>query len=688
MKSKHSLVGIEQYLDVFRKGIAKLKKGNGSVILFSGESGMGKSALLEHFDEYTKKNERTITSILTESNTPIGDFKIGKLQPLYSFSKAVEYLLESKELSPERRLARNVGLTALAVIPLIGDVFYAVKEMGKDWRQFKKEKSSESVRKVSNVAADYYDTFLAFADKKPLIILMDDMHWSDAQSVELLSLMSEKITDFPIMIVASYKESDLQSQALPFYNFVNKAEENPAITKFALEPFILDYIRDLSKDYFVNYRGNNEFEKWIFDHSYGVPGVIVEYLKYFSQFPPFDNEGRLVMNFEGNEFLPSTVQSVFAQHLESLSDEDRNLLAICSAEGREFTANIVSQLFNLDVLSTIKKLRSLQNNTGIIKSIGAQVRYGVKTTVYKFTQAFYHSFFENSLEYEEYTALHGQIAALLKQKFEATEDENLRGEIAPYLAAHSSESGDEVTTRDMLMIAAKSAANKYGSADVIKDAVAEYSELADASDSENFEYEFGELLRQTETPSDISIKGANGEGSSSFQSFDTAEFKFIRKSIVNDLLNNDFDSATLKSKQVLTTLYDDLTHLEKIQILTLAAKSNLSKGDFDAADENLQRASSLLSSYTDPIAESIVYANIALYNFHRNNLSKAYYYLDKAASITTNLPSEVKLLLLSAIAIITNNSSAQKASGYYEAANKLSKSLKFENFSKELKELV
>ncbi len=682
------MVGLEQYLHVFRQGLEKVKTGTGSVLLISGESGMGKSVLLEYFEAYVQKNEKGISAILTECHTPIGNFKIGKMQALYAFSKAIEYLLESRDLSPEKRLAKNFGLTALAVIPLIGDVFYAVKEIGKDWRQFKKEKSSENVRKVSHAAADYYDTLCSFADRKPLVLMIDDMHWSDAQSVELFALLTEKIAETSIMLIATYKESDLQNHGLPFLNYITKATENKNVGQIQLEPFVVDYVRDLCKDYFANYKRNDEFERWIFEHSSGVPGVVVEYLKYFSQYPPFSPDGNLVMNFEGNEFLPSTAQSVFSQHLETLTDEERNLLAICSAEGREFTANIVSHLFNLDVLTTIKKLRSLQSKTGIIKSIGAQVRYGVKTTVYKFTQAFYHSFFENSLEYEEYTALHGQIAALLKQKFEATEDEAIRSEIAPYLAAHSSESGDEITAHDMIILAAKSAANKYGSNEIVKDLRLEYEQISDKENRKEYDYEFDELIRQTDTSTSPADNGISDVESATGFSLDTADFKLMRKSIINDILRYDYNSAGNKLEHIINSIYTDLSYLEKIQVLTLSAKCSLAQSSLVSAENKLARALDLLATFTDPTAEAIVFVNTALYHNSQGNMGKAFYYLDKATKISLNLPAEIKLLILSAIAIVIKKSSPEKSVGYYEAARKLSKSLNFEYFGKELSELV
>jgi predicted ATPase len=687
MAAQTKLIGNEYFNQLLLDSISKVKNGNGSVILLSGESGFGKSYLLNFYADELKNPKYGVKSLFTEGQAPIGKFNLGNIQPLYPFTKAIEHYLEDDSVTPEKRFAKNVGLTVLASIPLIDTVFYAVKEIGRDWRQFKKEKSSEKSKKISSATADYYDSLQSFADVKPMVMLMDDMHWADSQSVELLTLLTENIKELPIILIIGYRRSLLEIQGLPLYPFILNNSNNPNITNYELDSLNINQIGDLSSLYFDNYKHNSEFEEWIHEHSYGVPGVATEYLKYFQKYSPFSPDGNLATNFKGNEFLPSTVQSVFTQHLETLSDDERNLLAICSAEGHEFTALVVSQLLNSDVLTTIKRLRALQSKTGIIKSIGAEIRYGVKTTVYKFTQAFYHTYFENSLEYEEYTSLHGQIAAILKQKFDQTDNENLRQELAPYLAAHSAESGDDETAKSMLLLSAQ-AAQKYGNTDAIKSAFEKFSQLVPDKENDQLNnIEFIQMLGESKTSNFNDTNNIESNNQNDIISDSLLDFRLFRKSILNDILNNKYDSAIIKINDLLLRKDLGINSAEKIQLLMLLTKCHIENHDYPKAEIILSEANTLLKSEPDEQSECLIYNISAQYHKAIGNIPKSFYYLDKSANLAPKLPQELKLFTIANVGITTLGSSPEKAREYIKAARKLSKSLNFDRLADEFSEM-
>ncbi|GAB1373076.1 hypothetical protein MASR1M45_31400 [Candidatus Kapaibacterium sp.] len=660
-----------------------LSQSKGSIVLVSGESGFGKSyALNYYFTKFNSSNNRR--AVYSEAQSPIGKFNLGNLQPLFPFSKAIESMLNDDEVSPEKRFAKNIGLTVLASIPLIDSVFYAVKEIGKDWREFKKEKNIEKSKTTNSITLDYFSTLQSFASKTPIVLLMDDMHWADSQSIELLTYLAESINDIPLLIIACYKKSLTESQSLPLSTFLFKHTQSNNVKHIELETFTHEQISELARMFFDNYKKNVEFEDWIFEKSLGVPGVAVEFLSYFEKFSPFGPDGQLLTNFKGNDFLPSSVQSVFAQHLDILNDEEKNILSICSAEGREFTAVIISQLMNTDILTCIKKLKQLQSKTGIIKSMGAMNRYGIKTTVYKFTQQFYHAFFENSLEFEEYTALHAQIANLLKEKYEQAESENARLELAPYLAAHSAESGDDETARDMLLQTAQYA-SKYGNNDVIQNVYDKFKSLTTHNTSvlvEKESSEFVELLNYANTSK--MLENSDVSATSDSHILQIKEFLNYRKFIQNEIIKGNFDAALNAIESVMNDGDFHLTPNEISQIKTLQLNIFSNIGDIKSATELYLEMKDNLISDVDEQHKCLIYNSISFYHFNEGNLTLAYSFLDKAVEIATRMPNELRLLTLANIGFITKDSSPGKSAEYLRAARNLSRSLNFIKFYQDL----
>lgn len=681
MSVTSKFIGRENTLQIIKDSLRKLEDGKGSIICISGESGYGKTTLLKQIG-IESVNDFAIIGIYVQCQAPIGNFNVSNIQPLYPFARAMEFLLNRKSLSAEKQFAINVGMTALTAIPFIGDLFYAIKELGKDWRQFKREKSSETSRRVSSATADFYDAMLSYADKKPYVVLLDDMQWSDSQSVELLNLLAESINSTRILLVCSYIPSILETQGSPILSFLNQNKANPDVTEINLEPFNMEELRQLCKVYLPNYITNREFETWLMAKSFGNVGVIAEYLLYFKRNNPFDESGNLNPNFYSEEYLPATVHSAFSQSIEKLNEEERNILSICSAEGIEFTALIVSHLLNTDVVSAIKKLKSLQNKTGIIRSKGAQFRYGIKTTVYEFTQAFYHAFFLDALEYEESQSLHGQIASFLKSKFNEANNDSVKGEIAPYLAAHSSEAGDIETTREMLLLTAKSA-QKYGNSDIIQTAYENYKKLTGENANDSLNFEFSSLISQISDNDNGSNGSSAREQQSGSQQVFFPDFVNARRNAVENFNQGKYEDAINVINNFLNENQTKLNIIEKVELISILIRIYSEMKDFEKADLEYSKGLKMIENIDEPIAESFLLNSYSLLKYDQGYYEEAYQILQKAAKIAMKLSEELQLMTISNIAIVTSKINPKESEKYVNLVRKLARQLRFEEFEKE-----
>ena len=684
-------INFPDFDDRFTSCLNDIKKGKGSIICISGETGFGKTHLLKNYLEQAGLKNSGVAPVYVKCDAPIGSFKIGNLQPMQPFSRAIEKILSKtkEDKSAEKKLAKSIGMTILASLPLAGDVFYAVKELSKDMRQYKKDKSSLSFKNINTVTADYYDSLVSFADNIPVVLMIDDMHWCDVQSVELLLLMAQSLSRIPILIVISYRKSILQSHPSPLNNFLSHVQFNKNSTyNIDLVGFSKEQCNKFIKSSFKGYKENKKFEDWIYSQTDGIPGSVCEFIRYFENKSPFDDKGNLKSDFFSDSNIPSSVQTAFSQTVGSLSDEESNTLAICSIEGREFTAYIISKLLNTDVLTTIKKLRSLQNKTGIIRSIGTQLRYGIKSTTYEFTQAYYHNLFEKSLEYEEYIALHSQIASILKLRYEEAESELLKQEIAPYLAAHSAESGDKETAKSMLLIAAQSA-QKFGNAGIIQEFYDNYSSIVlddvDKTQSNPEEDALVEILRKSQIKLTESIEnGINEIPEDNDKKIESQDFLAIRKTIVDYYHKANYSSACDLGVSCIESQFDSLTVSDKSQIYALVVKSYIDMGDLEKAENYCQIALNLLENSPDSVGECFIYNVCSSLYSHEKENEKALNYLTQASRKALSLPPELRLLTLSNIAILMEKSKSGNANKYYDAARKVSSALNFQEFASEV----
>lgn len=672
--------GQESIITIVDDYIKKLKKGKGGLILIEGDTGSGKSNILNAIEEHCKNLNKDIRVAKSEAQVPVANFKVGSIQPFQPFINILE-VLEKPDSNAKTKLAQNIGLTVLASLPLVDTFAYAYKEINRDIKQFHQDqKASQSL-----TSSSIYDFFVERANKvikdNKVIILLDNMHWCDSQSIEFLN--SFVLHDFksPFLIICTYREFMLETQGLPLVTLTNNDTIREKIEILKLKPLDLKNIRELSKLYFRNYKPNNEFEEWIMEKSEGNPGMVSEYLRYFSKFPPFDDDGELVMNFKDNEYLPGTWSAVFSQQIEFLTEEEKHILTICAAEGIEFTANIIAKLLNIDVLETIQKLRAIQNKTGFIKSIGPQLRYGLKTTTYKFSQVFYQSFFDNLLEYEEKVELHSKISEMLKIQFVNTNDDDLKNQIAPFLAAHSIESGDTDTAGEMLYYTAQN--NKEIGGDELLDNIKTTIKMIDPTALELCS-SLDNLKELNKFVNNEGINIINGGIGSSGLGDSYIDFRNIKKSIVNDLINDNHQVAINKLNMYLDSYSEHFNEAERIQLLAILSKSLLDIRNYDEAKAALSKATALLNDNIDK--NTIAYLNnaYAIYYIQRNDFDNALHYLEKNAEISPFISADTKIMTSALISQIYKNSSESKYRAYKEAALNLIDELNYDILKNEL----
>ncbi len=675
------LIGRHDIVFAYEDSLKGVKKGQGNFLLIGGDTGTGKSHIIQYFKEYltkfneentdVKKKEKLIYDVFVACKPPIGSFNIGTMEPLNTVSHIIKGLMNDTSITPEKRFAINVGMTLLACIPMIGEIPYAVKEISRDLTKYKSEQKTKNADLRSGAFDEYMEYLEKYLQKKPAVIFLDDFHWADAESVEFVWSVVQEITKLPVLIVATYKKQEVESQGLPLLSMLNKlGDVNNDITfsEFALNEFTPKDVSNAAKRiYFEHYKDTPEFEDWIFEHSHGVPSVVCEYLEYFSKYSPFDSLGNLVTNFRDNEFLPTSIQQLFGQKLDELTEDERNLLSIASAEGSEITAVVIANLLNTDVLDAIKRLRAIQNKTGIIKSIGAKYKYGLKTTVYKFTQAHYQVYFENTLEYEESVALHSQVAAFLKERYNNASEE-MQQALAPMIAAHSTAAEDTVQAEEMLMKSAETA-KQYDSSESIRQAFVNIDKNGDLFGEQ---FDFAKAMENI--LKDVELRNSNPDISQSDLSkleddylYDKIpEYRELRRVVVQNLLQENYSLCIAKIDKAFSDKRIEMRTNEQIQMMNVKAKALIELGELDSAEKTATDGLNRAKELSDPELQALSLNNLAIISYMRGNAGEAISKLEEASGLAMSLAGELQLLTLANIALTLKKVAPIKADKYFE----------------------
>ncbi|TNE36633.1 hypothetical protein EP342_00360 [bacterium] len=651
MKNNYFPIGIDKELELFEQKLRDLKNGRGSIIAIEGEGGTGKSLLMNEMMRVARKDDSVI-SLMIENEAPIGNFNVSNLQQLKPFSTAMNSLLEGNYKSAKHRFKKRLGISILASLPITGEIFYAVKEISKDWKDYKKESSQEKTDDKLTAIDEFYNAFSSFAHKSPLVIMIDDMQWADASSVEMIRRFADR--EVPILFIFSYRRSDFSDPSIPLFPLI--VTENHDIKRITLKNFEKAEVESYFRENLSDYKENDKFINWVMEKSFGNPGILNEYLHYFEKHQTFNNAGELTINLDDVN-MPVTASAALAENINELTDDDRNLLSICSAEGREFSAYMMSKLLNTDVMDVIRKLRNISQKSTVVRSIGANIRYGVKTTIYQFTQAFYFEYFHNGLEYEEKITLHGIVAKELKQLYDNAEPEE-QEQIAPYLVAHSKESENDELAERMTEIS-KSNMEKY---------IPQSNTVEEGSG--------GNGIGGNGNEKEGELSGTVVVGSIS----DDFDFVIARNEVLDDIFRNKYENAISKAENIYSTNSNRLRLIEKVQLLSIIARSYISINDFTAAESKINEVNQLIKAKPNSQAECFILNTMALLDAEQGRYSQALEKLRLAARLSMKLPRELKLLTVTNIAKILEVNDPEMSASYKKAAIGLAEKLNFADF--------
>ncbi|MCK4653898.1 MAG: tetratricopeptide repeat protein [Candidatus Cloacimonetes bacterium] len=302
----------------------ELESKNGKVVLILGESGIGKSKLIQQFHHY-----------LQFQNV---DF-------YYSVCKLVEHSLEPLSSIFEEIL--EAAKSESGKLQYFGRFGWDLVKFGilaeKEWMN-KIEKPVELSGKGAEIRLfSAMTNFIQKAATKPLVICIDDLQWADEIILKWLIYTERNLQEFPVLIVGLHRTEQLieDSLILKIENLIQVKIKN--LKGVDVSDMIKSMLGKKSSS-----RELDNFIKSIVSHTKGNPLFIREILYYLQE------KGKItIINNKWNfppkieiENLPENIQQVIRERLAELSKETLITLQ---------TASIIGKKFNFEMLLNMTK---------------------------------------------------------------------------------------------------------------------------------------------------------------------------------------------------------------------------------------------------------------------------------------------------------------------------------------------
>lgn len=450
-------------------GLDAALNGQGQVVFVTGGPGRGKTALMHAFARRALEAHPDLLVAVGNCNafSGVGDPYLPFRQALGALTGELKSALSREQarrlwsalpLAVQALLAHGphlidslvpgpeLLLRAAAVAPAEGDGW--LRELT-DWVE--RDRAKGTALEPSALLAQAADTLCAIADQRPLLLVLDDLHWSDTGSVSLLFHLGRQLAEqgrHPMLVVGGYRPAEISlgqpelgegqhplSQVLAeFGRYFGAASFDLAGLDETENRRFVDQVVDIEPN-----RLGERFRAGLYDRTRGHALFTVELLRAMQERGDLVLEGGAWVAGPSLDWgrLPTRVESVIAGRLGRLDEKHNEMLAIASVEGETFMAQVVAQVLNLPERQALRALSFELGRRHRLVSEAGEEKIGERyISRYRFAHALYQEYLYTGLSPGETRLLHRQIGTALEEVYGDYTDQ-----IAVQLALHFAEAG-------------------------------------------------------------------------------------------------------------------------------------------------------------------------------------------------------------------------------------------------------
>ena len=325
------LVGREAQLRCITERLAEAKSGRGGVVLVEGEPGIGKTRLVEEVAAQAERLGMAVAwSRCSES---------AGAPPFWPWTQVLEAL---DHPAADRGGAPGGGENLAA---LLSGRRLEGSAAGSDATT---DPAAARFRLHQQVA----EHLLSAGARQPLVVVIDDLHWADASSRQLLAFLAGELPRGSILVVATFRTGDDSTGGLEDLLGALARERNcERITLRGLA--VADVERYLKLAAGASDRatgpGGRRLERRLasalHDRTDGNPFFLIELFRLLTSEKTID---QLAAGDAARVDVPGSVRDVVQRRLARLPEDTRTLLRVAAVIGRQFDLDLLEAASGID----------------------------------------------------------------------------------------------------------------------------------------------------------------------------------------------------------------------------------------------------------------------------------------------------------------------------------------------------
>jgi DNA-binding CsgD family transcriptional regulator/tetratricopeptide (TPR) repeat protein len=381
------LVGRSQELSQLEGALTAARSGAGGCVLLSGEAGIGKSRLL------AEMRDRAV-----DSGCLVLIGRCFEQDMAFPYAPLIDVLRTFFARRPVSDIFDSLGSQAPELVKLLPELAAHVPAA----QPAASLEPEAERRRLFEALANF---FLRQTETQPLVLVVEDLHWSDAASLGFLLFLVRRIAPYPFLLLLSYRPAETNAGLIPLLTGLDR---EPMAQALKLKPLARGEVEHMLQAILDQPQPPSaEIVDAIYNLTDGNPFFTEEiFTSLIATGDIYFTEGRWRRKPLSQINIPGNVQRLVQQRLGQIRQTARQVLNLAAVSGRSFDFAVLQALTghsDSQLLALVKEL------------MAAQLVVEESADQFAFRHALTREALYGQLLARERQTLHGQLAQAIEQ---------------------------------------------------------------------------------------------------------------------------------------------------------------------------------------------------------------------------------------------------------------------------------
>ncbi|HEY1297074.1 MAG TPA: AAA family ATPase [Chloroflexota bacterium] len=343
------LIGREEELGKLLDALYAMKHGRGQMVTIIGEAGVGKSRLVADVREHALADPTTAPLWLEGRSLDVS-MGVSYWAFLDMLRAHLGWTVEDDETQRAERLVgaleRLVDQGAIdqtrfrEITPVLADLLSV--DLGDENWPTPAPVSPDQARQQTFTALR--DVILALARPRGFVLVLDDLHWSDTLSLDVLSMLMDAITLAPLLLICVYRPHAEHRVAHLAINAARRCAGR--YTEIQVRELTPQQSRDLINSLLGVRDLPPALSDLILEKAQGNPFFVEEVIRALIDAGVVyrDGDGWCARPEIAGVAVPASIQSVILSRVDRLQEDTRHVLQSASVIGRVFRRRVLARV--------------------------------------------------------------------------------------------------------------------------------------------------------------------------------------------------------------------------------------------------------------------------------------------------------------------------------------------------------